>query len=219
MNADGAAEDGAERRQTLRVRHLWNIPCTITDLPLIHPQTAACFSVSFYIISAADILAPARFTSSACQHAGLSVSGENTQKSRWKTLIIHFPPDTPSPRTALSLLQSTWMKTITVRLFSFCPHWFPLLSPCAGMDGRHGWMCVLCVRRRGCAEMEVFQNQDAVVFFMQTCPEKQQVGCHDLKPDSKGSFLGNAHSATPLIGRWERGVSCRETCLETLKSW
>lgn len=69
-------------------------------------------------------------------------------------------------------------------------------------DGWTAWMdvCVVCQETRMCGDGGI-SEPGCCGFFMQTCPEKQQVGCHDLKPDSKGSFLGNAHSATPLIGR------------------
>lgn len=172
VNADGAAaEDGAGTLLShIAVRHLWNIPLTIKDLPLIYTQTGAFFSPFLFI---SPLTSAHQSTSRICllaQHPVSSVSsGEGTKISFKTQRKTHSPRGFSLCWTVLSPLRSVWTKTITVSLFFLhFSRWFLFpLSPCAGMDERHEWMCGNTdVRRR-----RYFRSR--ILWFLQTYLGKQ----------------------------------------------
>lgn len=140
---------GWSRGTRKRLPHISSSHLTraIKELLLIYKEASSSppslllpffFSVNF----AADICSPVH--SSICQHtAGVAYVSVDGKKIPVKTDKQNFPRGfTPSAGSARSLV---WTKTITVRLFSFLPHWFSLplsLRAGEGDTERTVWMDV-----------------------------------------------------------------------------
>ena len=129
VNADGAAEDGAEEEKTRRCLTPLNDPSPILRSRDTHWHflLVSIFLWRFSIHSAADT-AP-RHPPSVCQH-----------RAGWDRLLKKAPPPPPGEPP----LQPTWMRRITVRLIypsSIYPPTFSLVQPrvCA-VDGGMVWM-------------------------------------------------------------------------------
>lgn len=105
VNADGAAEDGAEAVLFhIAVSHLWNFPSHYLGFPFnLHPDCGFFFFSPFPVNFAADICAPVHFTHlsfNATPGFVCLVSGRNEnlvkKASAKNTFSARLQPDTPS---------------------------------------------------------------------------------------------------------------------------